>query len=257
MSLEEALVLDNIFYAHGAVSILEGVYMKALPARVCGLFGRGGSGKSTILKVAAGQIRALSGATIIDGRRFMEPSRYARFQRIAYLPQDPMLPDHYKVGSLVHAFPESVHRALENPVLSKLKTQRVGQLSGGERRYLELQIVLNLGRRYVLLDEPFTGIAPLLVEQMVCAIEGAAESGVGIVIADHDYRSLLQIVQDAYIVRNKQCRAIKAGAELARNLESNGYLCPGGSSVVSLAASGRQLQVISAHGSPEPPEPSV
>ncbi|MHA3774785.1 ATP-binding cassette domain-containing protein [Verrucomicrobiota bacterium sgz303538] len=247
MSLEEALVLDGIFYAQGAVSILEGVYMKALPARVCGLFGRNGSGKSTILKVAAGQIRASSGTTIIDGLHFVEPARYARFQKIAYLPQDSMLPERHKVENLIHAFPQSVHRALENPVLNKLRTQRIGQLSGGERRYLELQIVLNLGRRYVLLDEPFTGIAPLLVEQMVCEIAGAAESGVGIVIADHDYRSFLPIVHDAYIVRNKQCRRLRAGVQLASDLENNGYLRPADPSVVPLLASGPQSQVSANH----------
>ena len=138
-----------------------------------------------------------------------------------------MLPERWKVGKLVHAFPKSVHSVLCEPVLEKLSSQRIGQLSGGERRYLELQIILNLGRKYVLLDEPFTGISPILVEQMVRAIEVAAKSGIGIVIADHDYRSLLPIVHDAYFVSNKQCRRINAGVQLAQDLERNGYLCRG------------------------------
>ena len=104
---DQALVLDTIFYEAPALPILQGAYLRVEPGQICGLFGRNGTGKTTLLKVAAGQIRPASGLVIIDGERFAAPQRRRRFAKLAYLPQTPMLPPDMRVETLIRSFPNA------------------------------------------------------------------------------------------------------------------------------------------------------
>jgi lipopolysaccharide export system ATP-binding protein len=149
-----AFVVDGVFYRVPEQSILQGVYLKMQPSQICGLFGLNGSGKSTVLRVAAGQLQPSSGLTIIDGTRFHKPSRRRRFQHIAYLPQDSMLPGDLRVRSLLKTLPDRGRALHTDSIVEPLLDQRVEELSGGERRYLATRFVLRLGRPYVLLDSP-------------------------------------------------------------------------------------------------------
>ncbi len=221
---ERALVLDAIFYEVPALRILQGVYLKVLPGQICGLFGRNGCGKTTLLKIAAGQIRPASGLVIIDGERLASLQRRRRFAHLVYLPQTPMLPPTMRVEALIHAFPRPSHTLVDNDLLKPLRTQRIEQLSGGERRYLALCLVLSLGRRYALLDEPFTGMAPRLIEHMTDAIKKAAASGMGILATDHYHHYMVSLVDRAYVMVNKQCRLLDADADFQEQLVAYGYM---------------------------------
>jgi len=220
---DQALVLDAIFYEVPALRILQGAYLKVEPGQICGLFGRNGSGKTTLLKVAAGQIRPASGLVIVDGERFATPQRHRRFAKLAYLPQKPMLPPEMRVAALIRTFPDATV-LLDDDLLGPLRAQRVDQLSGGERRYLELRLVLSLGRRYVLLDEPFTGIAPRVIDRMGEAIVEAAAQGTGILATDHYHHYMLPLVSDAYLMIHKQCKRLDGDADLRTQLAQYGYL---------------------------------
>ena len=220
---EHALVLDAIFYEVPALRILQGAYLKVEPGQICGLFGRNGSGKTTLLKVAAGQIRPASGLVIIDGERFAAPQRRRRFEKLAYLPQTSMLPPDMRAATLIRTFPHATD-LLDDTLLAPLLSQRVDQLSGGERRYLELRLVLSLGRRYVLLDEPFTGIAPRIIDRMGKVIAEAAAQGAGILATDHYHHYMLPLVSDAYLMIHKQCQHLDGDADLRAQLATYGYM---------------------------------
>ena len=220
---ERGFVLDSIFYEVPELRILQGVYLRVEPGEVCSLFGRNGSGKSTLLKVGAGQISPSSGLIIIDGERFHKTSLRRRFSKIAYLPQDSMLPSDLKVRRLMAAFPNAA-RLTKDAVIEGLLLRRVGELSGGERRYLEIQLLLSLERAYVLMDEPFTGVEPHLVDGISQVLTRAARQGVGFLITDHYHHYTLPITDDAYVMKDRQCRHLEKGRDLREQLEAHGYL---------------------------------
>ncbi len=216
-----SLILDAIFYSVPELNILQGAYVEVVPGRISGLIGLNGSGKSTLLKVAAGQIRAQSGLMIVGEDRMADVDRANRFKHIAYLQQESMLPADLTAGQVLR---RCGRRDLEeDELIGGMTRTRVRDLSGGEKRLLEVQLILGLGRPFVLLDEPFTGVEPRLIERITAAILGAAKGGTGFLISDHYIQYLLPIVDDAYVLRNKQCTYLPGG-DLTNQLTALGYM---------------------------------
>ena len=222
-SIEKGLVIDGVFYSVPALRILRGVYLNVQPGSVCALFGRNGSGKTTLLKVAAGQVHADSGIVVVDGVRFYKPSIRDRFGLIAYLPQDSMVPSELPVRSLLKIFRAPDHLR-DEPNIKQMLPLRFMQLSGGQKRYLELSLLLCLNRKYILLDEPFTGIEPRIIDELLRLIRAAAKKGIGFLITDHYYQYMLEVADDAYLMFNEQCRRLDPGRDFAHQLRSLGYM---------------------------------
>ena len=220
---ESGLILDGIFYSVPGLRILQGIYLKVKPGAICALFGRNGCGKTTLMKVAAGQIRPNSGLVIIDGKRFYKRSLSQRYNHIAYLSQESMLPANKTVDSLINVFVKARYLK-EDSILSPLLHERFENLSGGERRYLEVQLLLSLQRPYVLLDEPFTGIEPLIIDRISELLREAASQGRGILITDHYHQYILPLANQAYIMERKQCRRLELEAGIEAELQTYGYL---------------------------------
>lgn len=220
---KQQLVLDCIFYEVPTLTILQGAYMKIAAGSVCVLFGKNGSGKSTLIKVAAGQLASDSGIVIINGKRFYKKANNNRYKYLAYLPQDSMLPDDMNVKGMLKAF-RSPAALYEDKIIGLNLEQKIGSLSGGQRRYLEIALLLSLDRPYVLLDEPFTGIEPLLIEEISKLIIQASDAGTGFLITDHYYQYMIDIADDAYLMMNKQCRHLNGKETLKVQLEALGYM---------------------------------
>ncbi len=203
------------------LTILEGAYLKASPGEITAIIGRNGSGKSTLLKVAAGQIKASSGITIIDGERIHNKSLKKRFQRISYLPQDSMLPADLTVKRIVKALPGS-DKLTDDPLIHKVLNQKVIQLSGGEKRYLEVAILFSFQRKYVLMDEPFTGVEPGIIDLIIDKMRDEANNGRGILLTDHLHRYISVVANRGYLLHNKQCYDL--GKNYTQELKNMGYL---------------------------------
>jgi lipopolysaccharide export system ATP-binding protein len=222
MDETDALIVDGVFYRVPSLAILQGVHLKARAGRITGLFGRNGSGKTTLLKIASGQLRPNSGLTIIDGDRLHEPSKRTRYAKLAYLPQDSMLPSDMTVQTLVRSATLPSSQVPDR--LSGRMDKQVRALSGGERRLLEVSIVLGLDRDYVLLDEPFTGVAPLLINTIGERIERAAAQGTGILLTDHYHQHVTPLADDAYVLWQKQCYRLDGDVSIHDQLVQMGYL---------------------------------
>ena len=226
---DRSLILDGVSFRVDATSILNGVWLKVTPGRLCGLFGRNGSGKSTLLHIAGGQLTPTSGIVRIDGVRLHQRSIWTRFGKIAYLPQDTMLPGGLKVKWLARALPGLHALIRDSRVLADRHDQRIGTLSGGERRCLELLMVISFQRDYLLLDEPFTGVAPRIIDEMAAHIRMATERGQAVLITDHYHRYVLDLIDDAYLLSDK--RAVHLPSDVIQDrLVKLGYLTDGGES---------------------------
>ncbi|HKJ34235.1 MAG TPA: ATP-binding cassette domain-containing protein [Balneolales bacterium] len=203
------------------MSILEGVYLEVKPGKTTALIGRNGAGKSTLLKIAAGQLSADSGLTIINGQRIHERSLRKRFRKIGYLPQDSMLPDELSVSRLIKSIPSASYLK-ENEFIKSFLQRRISHLSVGERRFLEISVLLSLDRNYFLMDEPFTGVEPYIIDQSIKSIKRKAAAGHGILVTDHLYRYITQVADEAYLLREKQCR--KLDENFTNDLKEIGYI---------------------------------
>ena len=222
MDTSNALIVDGVFYGVSSLNILKGTHLKARAGRITALFGRNGSGKTTLLKIASGQLRPDSGITIIDGTRLHRPSKRTRYANIAYLPQDSMLPTDVAVRRLVRSAdlaPSQVPDRLQDKTGRRVRT-----LSGGERRLLEVAIVLGLDRDYVLLDEPFTGVEPILIDAIGERIKQAAAEGAGILLTDHYHQHVTPLADDAYVLWQKQTYRLDGDTSIRAQLDDLGYL---------------------------------
>lgn len=221
MRHSSALILDGIYFKVPELSILEGAYLKAFTGQITAIIGRNGSGKSTLLKVAAGQIQASAGITIIDGERIHKKSLNNRYQHIGYLPQDSMLPVDITVKRLIKTLPAS-EKLTEDPLIQRVFNQKIIKLSGGEKRYLEVAILFNFDRKYMLLDEPFTGVEPAIIDLIIDRIQQEAKNGKGILITDHMHRYIELVADKGYLLHNKQCYDLNGS--FTQELKKMGYL---------------------------------
>lgn len=219
-----SLVLDCIFLHLDQKPVLQGVYVEARRGRICGVFGVNGTGKSSLFRIAAGQLKPTSGHTVIDGETYLSPAPSRRFKKIAYLPQEPFLPPGLRVRQVLGS--SRLHAELMGEEFwQKLLGMKVGELSGGEQRYLELEWVLRLEQPYLILDEPFGGLSPLVTEQMAAAVKKAAARGRGILIGEHNYRALSAITDDAYLLSGTRSKMLDPARPWMEQLEESGY-CP-------------------------------
>lgn len=218
------MVFDSITYQVSEARILKGVHLNINAGEICGIFGRNGSGKSTLIKIGAGIFLPTSGTVFIDQKAFLKREIYTRFEKIAYLSQETFLPKEMKIKTLLKSFPDLVYEYLNKTILKKLINQKIYSLSGGERKLLELILIFSLNRKYVLLDEPFTGIEPNIIEKMIKLIIEQKEKGKGILITDHYYRYVLRNSDRAYLMENGCCDPIESSENMITELKKKGYL---------------------------------
>jgi lipopolysaccharide export system ATP-binding protein len=215
---------DSICYHTGQVWILHGVYLEVNAGTICGIFGRNGSGKSTLLKIGAGTYRPTSGTVWIDGQTFPSPLKRQRYHKIAYLSQKTFLPHDMTVTRLLNAFPHQARRLVNETPLASCLHQTVGSLSGGECRLLEVLLLIALDRPYVFLDEPFSGLEPVLIDQMSALLAAQRQQGKGIVITDHYYQSVIPLLDTAYFLQHSHCESLEVTPTLAHTLQQRGYV---------------------------------
>lgn len=191
------MILDSIFFSYGDEPLLKGCYLESKKGTVTGIVGRNGSGKSTLFKIASGQLNAASGITIFGEQRLHKKSKRIRFSLLSYLPQEAFLPGSIKVKTLLKSFPD----LRSDEFLQQEMNQKVGHLSTGNRRYLEVMLILSLQKPFIILDEPFTGLSPILIERVIAFINSRKKEA-GIIVSDHYSRYLLPLCDSLYTLEN-------------------------------------------------------
>ncbi len=188
---------------------------------VVGLLGPNGAGKTTTFYMVIGFIRPQSGKVLLDDRVITGLAMYRRARLgIGYLAQEPSIFRKLTVWQNVMAVAETlrlrkkerverVTGILEELDVLRLAKSKGYQLSGGERRRVEIARALVLRPSFLLLDEPFAGIDPIAVEDIQRIIDTLKNKGLGILITDHNVRETLQTIDRAYIMCDG--KILKAG----------------------------------------------
>jgi len=196
---------------------------------VVGLLGPNGAGKTTSFYMIVGLLRADGGRIFLEGREVTDLPMYKRCRLgMGYLPQESSVFRKLTVEENLLAILETLdlshherHTRLEELLaeldLTPLASHKAYTLSGGERRRLEITRALVTNPRYLLLDEPFTGIDPIAIGDIQEIVGRLKERGIGVLITDHNVRETLAITDRAYILYNGQILASGTAAELAQN----------------------------------------
>lgn len=213
------LHVDSIIKSFGTRQVLTDIFLTCHTGEIVGLLGRNGSGKSTLLKIIFGSMRADS-KFVRAGNKIINNLQDGR-KRINYLPQDNFMPGHIKIATIVSMFCNEVDAKIiqQKEFIEPLLSRKCGTLSGGEKRLVEILIMIHSDASFILIDEPFNGVAPVYKEEIKKMIR--AQSGTkGFIITDHDYRNILDISTKTLLIHDGGIREIK-DIEALRNL---GYI---------------------------------
>ena len=196
---------------------------------IVGLLGPNGAGKTTSFYMIVGLLRAEGGRIFLEGEDITDLPMYQRCRRgMGYLPQESSVFRKLTVEENLLAILETMDLTEEERMarlrvllaeldLTRLARHKAYTLSGGERRRLEITRALVTNPRYLLLDEPFTGIDPIAIGDIQGIIGQLRERGIGVLITDHNVRETLAITDRAYILYNGQILAAGTAHELAGN----------------------------------------
>ncbi len=207
-----ALMTRGLVKRYSKKLAVAGIDIEVHPGEVVGLLGPNGAGKTTTFYMITGMIRPNDGAVFLSDVEMTKMPMYRRARMgLAYLPQEASvfrsLTVEENLSAILEFMPlhpkqrrEKLEKLLDELSIEKLRKQKAFTLSGGERRRVEVARALCADPKFLLLDEPFAGIDPIVVGELQRLIVGLREKGIGILITDHNVREVLSIVDRAYII---------------------------------------------------------
>ena len=212
-------------------TVVRGVSLEVSAGEVVGLLGPNGAGKTTTFYMVVGLTSPDSGRVELDGADLTHDPMYVRARKgIAYLPQEPSIFRGLTVEDNILAILETldIDRAtrfrrlrdlLAELGLTHLAKSKAYTLSGGERRRVVITRALVIAPQFILLDEPFAGIDPIVVTDIQKIIFHLKARGIGVLITDHNVRETLEITDRAHIVHDGTIFRSGTPAELAADQE--------------------------------------
>jgi len=218
--------------SYGERAVVRGVSLEIKQGEVVGLLGPNGAGKTTSFYMIVGLVRPDSGSITVDGIDITHIPMYLRARRygISYLPQEPSVFRKLTVEENILAVLEAINigyelrrtrtqRLIEQMNLEHVRKTKGYALSGGERRRVEIARCLAIEPKFILLDEPFSGIDPIAVLDLQEIIIGLKTSGIGVLITDHNVRETLSVTDRAYIMAEGKIARTGSPVELGRDPE--------------------------------------
>ena len=208
------------------------VSLRLRAGEIVGLLGPNGAGKTTTFYMVVGLVPETSGRVYMDGREVTKMPMWQRAKGgLGYLPQEASIFRKLTVWENVMAVVETLdlspeerrertRQQLADLGLERLARQPAFTLSGGERRRLEIARALATGPRFLLMDEPFSGVDPISVAEVQAIIRKLKQRGIGILITDHNVRETLSIVDRAYLIHQGRVLVSGTPMEIVNNPES-------------------------------------
>ncbi|GAA3560506.1 ATP-binding cassette domain-containing protein [Snuella lapsa] len=201
----DTLKVTNINKSYGKNTVLKNVELDCKIGEIIGIFGRNGTGKSTLLKLIFGTVKADAILIKINSDNFLQ-KEIIPSKKIGYLPQDSFLPKERKVREIIPIFfpnGDDQDAVFYAPRVSSFEKTKVGKLSLGQLRYLELLIIGNLDHPFLLLDEPFSMIEPIYKDVIKDLLLKLKKSK-GIILTDHYYDDVLDITDKNFVIKDAE-----------------------------------------------------
>ena len=208
------LKAQHLKKTYGGRTVVKDVSLEVSQGEVVGLLGPNGAGKTTSFYMMVGLVKADEGSIELSGTDLTSfPIHIRALKGVGYLPQEASVFRDLTVEANIYAvlenreLPNVKKRNLLNSLISDfgldhIRQSKGGDLSGGERRRVEIARALALEPKFILLDEPFAGVDPLAVSDIQGIIRGLKKRNIGVLITDHNVRETLGIVDRAYIMNS-------------------------------------------------------
>ena len=207
------LELKNIKKSFKKKEILHGIDLQIKSSEVFGLLGPNGAGKTTLFSLISGLVMTTSGKILLDENDItFKDISYRASKGIIYLPQEPSVFRKLSVADNIKAalqtklknieIEDKYERLMREFDLFKLERQIAENLSGGQRRKLEIARAFALEPKFILLDEPFAGIDPLTINEIKNIISKLRAKNVGVVISDHNAQATMDICDNISVINN-------------------------------------------------------
>jgi lipopolysaccharide export system ATP-binding protein len=221
----------DVTKAYKGRKVVDNISLTIAQGEVVGLLGPNGAGKTTTFYMVVGLVSPDSGQVVLDEMDITGSPMYLRARSgISYLPQEPSifrkLTVEENILAVLETLPLSAHQRRERleELLEDLGLQQVRRshgylLSGGERRRVEIARSLVISPSFILLDEPFSGIDPLTVLDIQEIIVRLKESGIGVLVTDHNVRETLRVTDRAYIINDGRIFRTGSPEELGNDAE--------------------------------------
>jgi len=222
---------ENLIKKYKSRTVVKGVSINVKRGEIVGLLGPNGAGKTTSFYMIVGLIKPNDGKIFLDDKEITKEPVYKRAQQgIAYLAQEESIfrklsvEDNIKAILEMSRFPKKEQKIKLETLINEFGLQKIrksmgNQLSGGERRRTEIARALSLDPKFILLDEPFAGVDPIAVEDIMNIVSNLKHRGIGVLITDHNVHETLSIVDKAYILINGTIFRSGSGHELAEDKE--------------------------------------
>ncbi len=209
----KGLYIDSVTKSFGIRQVLTDIFISCKVGEIIGMLGRNGAGKSTLLKIIFGSMQADNKFIRIGDKRIN--GLYDNRNQINYLPQHSFLPNHLKINQIIKLFCDKSNAELiaGNELIQPFIHKKAKQLSGGEKRLVEIFLIIYSNATYILIDEPFNGIAPIYKE-VIKAMIWEQSKNKGFIITDHDYRNILDISTRIVLIHDGGTKEIKNKEEL-------------------------------------------
>ena len=222
----------SVLSANGLIKTYRGrrvvndVGLRVAQGEIVGLLGPNGAGKTTTFYMLVGLIAPEAGSIALDGKTITDTPMYQRArQGIGYLSQEPSvfrkLTVEENILAILETLPltaeqrrERLEQLLQELSIGHLRRSKAYQLSGGERRRLEITRALVTQPKFMMLDEPFAGVDPIAVHDIQMIVAGLRHRGIGVLISDHNVEQTLDIVDRAYIMFDGQVKVSGTVREL-------------------------------------------
>ncbi len=231
MPVDRLLDVRGLVKRYHGRAVVDGLSFYVAPAEIVGLLGRNGAGKTTSFRMTVGMIDPEEGKVLFDGEDVTRLPMYKRAQRgMGYLSQEPSVFQRLTVEQNLYAILETMrhlgrrerkdraHQLIDQFGLSRQARQEARTLSGGERRKLEIARALVTDPVLIMLDEPFSGVDPIAVEELQTEIMRLREeAGIAILLTDHNVRETLAVTDRSYIISDGKELRSGPPAELIRD----------------------------------------
>jgi len=210
--LDDGLIVNKVSKTYSNKKVVRDISLSIQRGEIVGLLGPNGAGKTTTFYMIVGLVKPDNGSILLDKIDITKAPIYTRGTKgIGYLPQEPSIFRGMNVEDNLLSIIEVVendknkHQIILEGLLNEFNLNHVKKsksivLSGGERRRLEIARTLASKPKFLLLDEPLTGIDPVSIEEIKTIIKTLTKKNIGVLITDHNVRETLKIVDKVYIV---------------------------------------------------------
>ncbi len=229
------IITEELVKVYRGRRVVNGISLEIKQGEIVGLLGPNGAGKTTTFYMIVGLVRPKSGRVLLDGQDITRMPMYKRSRLgIGYLAQEPSVFRELSVIDnlrLVLQFTKltkveqnsRIDSLLQELNIERLRNQKGKTLSGGERRRVEIARALATSPHFILLDEPFTGVDPIAIQEIQQIVRQLKDRNIGILITDHNVQATLKITERAYIIADGQIRASGTSDDLPNDPNARKY----------------------------------